>query len=564
MVGKFYFKIIFVGIFLFTPFFVWGQTALFNVDPSYDLFGRQQLEAELIKETPNLYFYTEKNWWGSLDSHEQNDIRLAFFDLGEEFRNRIYPVLTSNFGQEWKPGIDKDERILILFHPMKTNKAGYFRENDEYSKLQAPSSNEREMVYLSTEFITTSLVKSFLAHEFVHLITFNQKEKIRNITEEIWLNEGRAEYASTLLGYDNDYGGSNLERRVKVFLENPNNSLTEWRGVSTDYGILNVFIQYLVDHYGVAVLRDSLLSPEAGISSINYALRKNGFSEDFSQIFTNWTIAVLMNDCSLGDKYCYKNQNLRNLRIVLESNFVPIAKEASMSVYSQIKDWSSKWQRLFGGKGMLTLKFIGKEGVKFKVPYVLCDHEQKCFVKFFNLDEKQKGEIFASDFSLKYSSLTLIPSVQNKLSNFNNNESDHSFSWEVKTKEQLSEDPGIIKKLLEQIDFLKAEIAKIQAGTGTARQSGSKYSCSVIVNNLYFGLKDNREVSCIQEFLRNQGPEIYPEGLVTGNFLSATKNAVIRFQEKYAAETLTSFGLQKGTGYIGPSTRTKINRMLGY
>ena len=39
----------------------------------------------------------------------------------------------------------------------------------------------------------------------------------------------------------------------------------------------------MVDHYGIAVLRDSLYSSETGIASLNYALRKNGFQEDFSR-----------------------------------------------------------------------------------------------------------------------------------------------------------------------------------------------------------------------------------------------------------------------------------------
>lgn len=574
--------ILLTALFLIAPFIVSafseGEVTKFYIDPSYDLHSRDEIDAYLLRATSYLYFYLDKSWWESRTQEEQNNIRIALFELGEEFKNKIYPILTSNFGQEWKPGIDKDERITVLFHPMKTNKAGYYRQNDEYFKLQAPSSNEREMVYLNSEFITSSLAKSFLAHEFVHLITFYQKEKIRSVVEETWLNEGRAEYAPTLLGYDNDYKGSNLGRRVKVFLENPNDSLTEWQGVSADYGILNVFIQYLADHYGVVILRDSLLSPKTGINSLNYALRKNGFSEDFSQIFTNWSIAVLVNDCSLApldsehltgwsSKYCYKNQNLRNIRIVPESNFIPMATEASMSVYIQIKNWSPRWQKLFGGKGGLTLKFIGKEGVNFKVPYVLCDYEQKCSIKFFNLDKEQKGEIIIPDFSSKYSSLTLIPSVQNKLSDFSDNELAYPFSWEVKTKEQSGDDPELIKKLLERIDFLKAEIARIQAKISTilsGGQSGSQHSCSAIVNNLYFGLKNNQEVSCLQEFLKNQGVAIYPEGLVTGNFLNLTKTAVIRFQEKYTSEILIPFSLEKGTGYVGLSTRTKINKMLGF
>jgi len=77
-------------------------------------------------------------------------------------------------------------------------------------------------------------------------------------------------------------------------------------------------------------------------------------------------------------------------------------------------------------------------------------------------------------------------------------------------------------------------------------------------------MMNSQEVRCLQEFLKNQGPEIYPEGLITGNFLNLTQSAVIRFQEKYANEILTPIGLEKGTGFVGEKTRSKINQILGF
>jgi peptidoglycan hydrolase-like protein with peptidoglycan-binding domain len=77
-----------------------------------------------------------------------------------------------------------------------------------------------------------------------------------------------------------------------------------------------------------------------------------------------------------------------------------------------------------------------------------------------------------------------------------------------------------------------------------------------ILRNLTVG-DEGDDVIALQELLLAEG--VYPEGLITGYFGSLTKQAVIRFQEKYKDEILTPAGLSGGTGFVGPSTRAKIN-----
>jgi hypothetical protein len=236
-----------------------------------------------------------------------------------------------------------------------------------------------------------------------------------------------------------------------------------------------------------------------------------------------------------------------------------------------------------GGLGDLKIKFTGNVNSKFKVPYLLKDFFGKYSLGFFQLNNEQKGEILVSGFSTKIGSAIIIPSVQNKTSGFTNPEPTFPFFWEASTiipenettssdtstntgnskyldkpisqmtKEEIKNNISEIEKALNQ---LKDQLAKIENGNFNTT------TCNKFSRDLFYGLTNDKDVICLQEFLKSQGSEIYPEGLVTGNFLSLTQKALIRFQEKYATDILIPLKLEKGTGFFGSFTRNIINKML--
>ncbi len=549
-----------------------GEQRNFYVDPTYDLSRREEISAILKKIGQGAYFYIDNQWWEALNYQEKQGVEQALQSLDLEFYQKIYPILTTNFGFERKPGVDNDNRITILIHSMREEAGGYFNSGDEYLKLQNPRSNEREMVYLNANYINSSLAKSFLAHEFIHLITFNQKENAYNMTEETWLNEARAEYVPTLLGYDSEYEGTNLQRRVRIFLESPSDSLTEWQNKKADYGVVNIFIQYLVEQYGIEILTSSLKLKKTGINSLNEVLQAKGFKENFSQIFTDWTITILVNNCSLGERYCYKNKNLQKLQVIPLLNFLPIQGKSTLGVSQSAKNWAGNWFKIIGGRGTLKIEFIGHPESLFKIPYLVKDFSDKYSLNFFQLNEYQRGEISISDFGSQINSVVIIPSIQGKTSDFLNPESAFTFFWSASITDEKGKD---FSKYLEKpiSEMSKKEIlSKIseieelltQLKTQLAKLSIPEENlCQKFEENLFYGLTNDNNVKCLQEFLKSQGPEIYPEGFVTGNFLSLTQAAVIRFQEKYTLEILTPLELIKGTGFVGPETRAKINELKG-
>lgn len=84
-------------------------------------------------------------------------------------------------------------------------------------------------------------------------------------------------------------------------------------------------------------------------------------------------------------------------------------------------------------------------------------------------------------------------------------------------------------------------------------------------NNLYYGM-NNSEVAMLQRCL---GYEKDDDGYMfplyqspTGYFGGLTLKAVKRFQVKYSDEILKPLGLVEPTGYVGESTRKKLNKLF--
>ena len=114
-----------------------------------------------------------------------------------------------------------------------------------------------------------------------------------------------------------------------------------------------------------------------------------------------------------------------------------------------------------------------------------------------------------------------------------------------------------IENLQAQIAQLLAMITSLQAQI--AGQTTPVTTGLCISGDLSLGMT-SAEVTTLQQGLK-QDISVYPEGLTTGYFGPLTKAAVIRFQNKYASEILASWGLTKGTGYAGSTTRAKFNAL---
>jgi hypothetical protein len=419
--------ILIVSFIIFVPTFAradyLGQKNTFNVDDSFGISKIDQVSATLQNNNSNaINYYFDDQFWSTKTNAEKKEINSILDSLSAEFELNIQPKLTAAFGSEANPGLDKEKKITVLFYPMVDKARGYIRNIDGYEKMVAPESNQREIIYLNTKVINSSILKSYLAHEFMHLIELNQKEQRIGIPEEVWLNELRAEYAPTFLGYNNPIDENNyLKSRISIFLNKPHDSLTEWNNDVSDYGVVSMFGHYLADQYGSDILSNSLrFSQKTGIESINEVLKRKGIIDNFDTIFKNWIVASYLNDCSANAKYCYKDKNLTDIHIIPFSNFIPFSSESSLSIGQNLSNWSAHWQKFSGANKTLKLQFDGKGQSGIGVIYVIRDYSGKYEVKELALNASKKGELIVPNMGIDKASVMLMPFVEgtNKTDSF--------------------------------------------------------------------------------------------------------------------------------------------------
>jgi len=129
------------------------------------------------------------------------------------------------------------------------------------------------------------------------------------------------------------------------------------------------------------------------------------------------------------------------------------------------------------------------------------------------------------------------------------------------------------EELAAQIQQLQAQLAGLQGQLGGTTASGvanaNIAACTGVTftRNLTLG-STGTDVKCLQALLNSDAATavaatgVGSAGNETTTFGGLTKAAVIKFQDKYAAEVLTPVGLTAGTGFVGAATRAKLNAML--
>ncbi len=174
------------------------------------------------------------------------------------------------------------------------------------------------------------------------------------------------------------------------------------------------------------------------------------------------------------------------------------------------------------------------------------------FAIFFN--QEKNVNLQNKDFRIALAYATNVKEIKDKVLDNNGQVVNSPFLPDVFNLQdpdnEIKYNPSEAKKILGQLGFeLKDNVwVKIK-----------KETTQVINKDLSFGAKGtevNKLQACLSRF-----PDIYPSQKVTGTFGTETRDAVIKFQEKYPEEILKPAGITKGNGKVGASTRKQLNAL---
>jgi immune inhibitor A len=292
--------------------------------------------ARLEYETPHAY------WWVA-EGVEVS--RGALERSARNFEERTYPTTRRLFGSEPNPGIDGDPHVYLYLGQVP-GVAGYFSGPDVYPALIRPHSNEHEMFYINLDNAPpgNDYFDGVLAHEFAHMIQWQVDRD-----EDTWVNEGLAELASLLNGYD--VGGSDLH-----FLARPDTQLTTWPELEDSgphYGASYLFLAYFLERYGEEALRALATEPANGAAGFEAVLARFDPGQTFDDLFADWVVANYLDgrENSAGVPG-YASLSLENPSHSADHRTHPTQQRASVRQYAT--DYV-----LLEGEGDLQLRFSG-------------------------------------------------------------------------------------------------------------------------------------------------------------------------------------------------------------
>lgn len=283
----------------------------------------RQIEAELLWQTDNFNFWVETGARADMRDIEESAATLE---------SDILPRLHDFFGNS-ESGIEGDTRINLLHLRSLggdggTVVSGYFSAADRYPRTVNPTSNERNMLYISLDVnrLDSEGYYQTVAHELQHAI----QASVDN-NEATWIDEGLGELAAYVTGY-NDVAS------VDSYAELPDVQLNAWsQGTGEElahYGASFLFSAYFLERFGEPAMRALVRHPENGFAGYQAALDDVQPGVNTDDLFADWLVANYLSGTGREHGvWGYELVDVPSLALAGRHSTLPVTAEGAVYQY---------------------------------------------------------------------------------------------------------------------------------------------------------------------------------------------------------------------------------------
>lgn len=298
-----------------------------------------QVTATLRASSDTAYVWIlDSNFSSSLSTNNDNKLTQSQIDAleakfsgsGPTSGNGIRALVSNIFSTEnggevgGNGGIDGDQHIHILLYDIDgdytSNQTGgtmgYFWAKDEYADASVQPtyrSNQAELFYLDVYFADRDpdMMVSTLAHEYQHMIHFNQKTLLNNVTSARWFDEMCSMASEDLVGQSLGIPDAASPRsRIPQFnVAYYQSGVTDWltgNDVLKSYASDYAFGAYLSRNFGGAALfHELVVSSAVDGAAITAALQRLGTGTSFEAVFRSYSPTFVFGNPAPAGAYSF-------------------------------------------------------------------------------------------------------------------------------------------------------------------------------------------------------------------------------------------------------------------
>lgn len=290
-----------------------------------------QMRATLLSVGTWCYIYMAND---TIELKGETESIIKCDQIRDAFDDVIYPDAIELAGSpDGNLGdIDGDPHVTLFLAPLVRNYGdnsvlGYYDDKDD--EPNNPYSNGREMFYVDSEMSLDDTI-NIIIHEFNHMIWGNYE-----FDEAEFLTEGLANFAIDYSGYFSWV----TEAVTNSFLSHSEISLLYFNRVysvlwDASYGQAYMFVMYLAEQYGVALVRDLVSIPEDGAIAVDIALANAGYDLTFNDVYLDWITACVIDDLDSNDGlYGYESVDYVMSKVTSIGYYFPIEKTDMKHTY---------------------------------------------------------------------------------------------------------------------------------------------------------------------------------------------------------------------------------------